>query len=145
MYENIIFISDFIIAYFIIYIFKLDLKKFNLNLYEMIDQNIFIKFYLLILIGLIHFSWLVLVLFFNYNDNTLVYGFPCYLILIYLIYLYIDHKIKDKNMTIISQRINNLFNKMIKLYFTLLIIFLIFSNKIKCNILDKLQKCINEY
>ena len=121
---NIIYTSTFFIAYFILYLIKTDLKNFKIKLYEQINNKIWMKLYSLITIGLMHLTWIFSVLFLDYKDNTIIYGFTPLLFVPYVIYLISDFKNKELD-TIASDKINKYLNYLITIYFIIIIIMLI--------------------
>lgn len=141
MYCNIIYACNFIISYFLLYLIKIDLKKFKLELYVQISNKIWLKVYLMILIGLTHLTWLSLILLFNYNDNNIIYGFTPFLLIPYLLYLIVDLKTIDEDNKIVSYKLNNYLNRMMTIYFICFIIFILLSSQIK-KCIDKLNKFI---
>jgi len=141
MYCNIIYACNFIISYFILYLIKADLKKFKLELYIQISNKVWLKLYLMILIGLTHLTWLSLILLFNYNDNNIIYGFTPVLLIPYLLYLIIDLKKTNEDNKIVSYKLNNYLNRIMTIYFICFIIFILLSTQMK-KCIDKLNKCI---
>ena len=125
-----IYISIFFIAYIILYMIMNDLKKFNDKLYNEITNKIWIKTYLIITIGLIHLSWLLLILFLNNKYDETVVGFPSFLLIPYIIYVAIDFK-EDNINTIASEKLNNYLNNLVSIYFIFIIIIIIIPNNIK--------------
>lgn len=144
MYCNIIYACNFIISYFILYLIKTDLKKFKLELYVQISNKIWLKLYLMILIGLTHLTWLFLILLFNYNDTSIIYGFTPYLLIPYLFYLIIDLKTTNEDNKIVSYKLNNYLNRIMTIYFICFIIFILLSTQMK-KCIDKLNKYILLY
>lgn len=141
MCSTIIYACNFIISYFILYLIKIDLKKFKLELYVQISNKIWLKLYLMILIGLTHLTWLFLILFFNYEDTNIIYGFTPYLLIPYVLYLIIDLKTTNEDNKIVSYKLNYYLNKIMTLYFIFFILFILLSTQIK-KIMDKVNKYI---
>lgn len=119
----------------------MDIKKFKLRLYTQITYNIWLKVYLIILIGLTHLTWLFMTLLFNYNDNNIIYGVPPYLLIPYVIYLIVDLKATNENDKIVSYKLNNYLNRLMTIYFVIFIIFILLSKYVKKS-MDKLNKYI---
>lgn len=144
MYCTIIYACNFIISYFILYLIKTDLKKFKLELYVQISNKIWLKVYLMILIGLTHLTWLSLILLFNYNDTSIIYGFTPYLLIPYLLYLIVDLKTTNEDNKIVSYKLNNYLNRIMTIYFICFIIFISLSTQMK-KCIDNLNKYILLY
>jgi hypothetical protein len=144
---NIFYSSSFFISLFIIFLIKKDLEKFKYNIYSQIDNKVWIKVYSIITIGIIHLFWLLNVFLLNSSDISIIYGFPYYLIIPYILYVYGDLKSKDDESNA-SKKLNKYLNYLLSLYFILIIILMIIPNKpkedlIKCikNIIDKNILC----
>jgi hypothetical protein len=144
---NIFYSSSFFISLFIIFLIKKDLEKFKYNIYSQIDNKVWIKVYSIITIGIIHLFWLINVFLLNISDISIIYGFPYYLIIPFILYVYGDLKNEDDE-SIASKKINKYLNYLLSLYFILIIILMIIPNKpkedlIKCikNIIDKNILC----
>ena len=140
---NIFYSSAFFISLFIIFLIKKDLEKFKYDIYSQIDNKVWIKVYSIITIGIIHLFWLLNVFLLNISDISIIYAFPYYLIIPYILYVYGDLKNEDDE-SISSKKINKYLNYLLSLYFILIIILMIVPNKhkedlIKCikNIIDK--------
>lgn len=138
-----IYISIFFIAYIILYIIMKDLKRFKDKLYNEITNKIWIKLYLIISIGLIHLSWLLLILFFNNKYDDTIVGFPSFLLIPYIIYVAIDFKEDNKN-TIASEKLNNYLNNLVSLYFIFMIIMIIIPNNIKEKLIKSIYNLIHK-
>ena len=106
----------------------IDIKKFKNRLYYEITNEIWIKLYCLISILIIHLIWIFSILFLNYEDLSMIYGIPYFLIIPYLLYLTIDFKKID---TIASEKINKYLNYIISVYLTIIIIIAVIPNKFK--------------
>jgi hypothetical protein len=120
-----------------------DLKKFKDKLYNEITNKIWIKSYLIILIGLIHLSWLLLILFFNNKNNETIIGFPSVLLIPYIIYIAIDFKEDNKN-TIASEKLNKYLNNLVSTYFIFIIIIIIIPNNIKEKLIKSIYNLIHK-
>lgn len=144
MKNNILYIYTFFIAYFILYLIKNDLKKFKIKIYNELNYKIWAKVYLLILICMIHLTWLFLILFLNYNDKNIIYGLPYFLFVPYFAYILIDSK-NDNNNTIADQKINKYLNYLMSIYFIFIIFLIIIPNQIKKNLLECFLSMINIY
>jgi hypothetical protein len=142
---NIIYLSSFFIAAFILLLLKKDLKKFKITLYDEINCKIWIKIYIIITIGIIHLLWLFSSLFLNYNDSSLIYAFPPILLLPYMIYVIIDSK-KDMESyeTIVSKKINKYLNYLMMMYFVYIIILIIIPYDIKYDSIIFIKKNIKK-
>lgn len=138
-----IYTSIFFIAYIILYMIMEDLKKFNDKLYNEITNKIWIKSYLIITIGLIHLSWLLLILFLNNKYNETVVGFPSFLLIPYIIYVAIDFKEDNRN-TIASEKLNNYLNNLVSIYFIFMIIIIIIPNNIKEKLIKNIYDLIHK-
>lgn len=134
---NIFYSSSFFISLFIIFLIKKDLEKFKYNIYSQIDNKVWIKVYSIITIGIIHLFWLLNVFLLNSSDISIIYGFPYYLIIPYILYVYGDLKSKDDESNS-SKKLNKYLNYLLSLYFILIIILMIIPNKPK----EDLIKCI---
>ena len=102
--NNIIYLFSFFISGFILYLIIHDLQKFKIKLYNEISRNIWIKIYSFVSIISIHIIWLFSELFSEILLNTnkeLIYGFPFYLLIPYIIYI-----IADSNKKSISSNIS---------------------------------------
>ena len=144
---NIFYSSAFFISLFIIFLIKKDLEKFKYDIYSQIDNKVWIKVYSIITIGIIHLFWLINVFLLNIKDISIIYAFPYYLIIPYILYVYADLKNEDDE-SIASKKLNKYLNYLLSLYFILIIILMIIPNKpkenlIKCikNIIDKNILC----
>ena len=138
-----VYISIFFIAYIILYMIMKDLKRFKDKLYNEISNKIWIKTYLIILIGLIHLSWLLLILFFNNKNNETIIGFPSFLLIPYIIYMAIDFKEDNKN-TIASEKLNKYLNNLVSIYFIFIIIIIIIPNNIKEKLIKSIYNLIHK-
>lgn len=148
-----LFISSFFIAGIILYLFINDLKKNKNKFYNEINNEVWIKLYALLTIGIIHFIWLFAILFLNYDDNTLIYGFPFYLLIPYIIYGGINYAgettlhivgLESNKESIASEKINKYLNYLISLYFILIIIFLIIPVECKKDIFKYIIKVLHD-
>ena len=144
---NIFYSSSFFISLFIIFLIKKDLEKFKYDIYSQIDNKVWIKVYSIITIGIIHLFWLLNAFLLNSSDISIIYGFPYYLIIPYILYVYGDLKNEDDE-SISSKKINKYLNYLLSFYFILIIILIIIPNKhkedlIKCikSIIDKIFLC----
>jgi hypothetical protein len=145
--NNIIYLLSFILSGFILYLFKIDLKKFKSKLYDEINNEIWIKVYSFICIGTIHLMWLLSTLLLNYNDTTIVYAFPYFLLIPYGLYIGIDliNKNSDNDKSIASEKIDNIFNYLISFYFISIIIFIMIPNSIKISFMECIRSLIHKY
>lgn len=139
-----LYISCFFISLIIIHIYNSDFKKFNLKIYEDINNSVKIKLYSIITIGLIHLSWLFASIFMDYNDNNYIYGLPLYILIPYILFVlsqYIDGK-EESNTTIETNKyLNNIFS----IYIIAMIIFIIIPDNFKIDIIKIIRKFIKKY
>lgn len=145
IYVNIIYLSLFLFAYFITYLLKNDLKIIKNNIYNQINNKIWIKIYALISIALIHLTWLFLILFYGYQDKGIVYGFPLFLLVSYAIYLAVDLRDNDKNNTLATENINKILNYLISIYFIFIIMIIMIPNKNKEAFIKCFINLVNKY
>jgi hypothetical protein len=128
--NSLYYLLNFVIAGFILFLLKKDLEKIKLKLYNEINQKIWIKLYAMISIVLIHLTWIYLVLFTSYKDETLIFAFPNYLLLSYTIYIYAQFFDKSVD-TIASEKISKILNLMITIYLIIISIIICIPNDIK--------------
>lgn len=140
---NIFYGSTFFISLFIIFLIKKDLEKFKYDLYSQIDNKVWIKVYSILTIGIIHLFWLINVFILNINDIYIVYGYPYYLIIPYILYVYGD-LIKEDDESISSKKLNKYLNYLLSLYLILIIILIIIPNKIKINVIKCIKNIIDK-
>ena len=138
---NIIYICSFFITYFILFIIMEDLKKIKSKLYNEINYKVLFKLYAFISISMIHLIWSFSILFLDYKDNTLIYGFTPFLFIPYMIYIITDLK-DNSNDSIASYKINKYLNNLISLYFILIIMWIIIPNDIKENFISCFKNII---
>ncbi len=142
---DILYICSFFIALIILHIYNSDFKKINLKLYDDINNSVKIKIYCLITIFLIHIIWLFSSLFMDYNDNNYIYGFPLYLLLLYILFIFSDKIIKDDNETNLSTETNKNLNYIFSIYIVCLIIFIIIPEEFKINLIKTIRQIIKKY
>lgn len=143
--NNIIYLLSFILSGFILYLFKIDLKKFKQKLYDQLNNEIWIKIYSFISIGTIHLIWLLSTILLNYNDTTIIYAFPYFLLIPYGLYIGADLINRNNDKTIASEKINKIFNYLMSFYFILIIIFIIIPNNIKINYIECIRDMVHKY
>ena len=130
----ILYLLSYFVSLFILYILLNDLKEYNIKIYNSISHSTKIKLYTLISIGFIHYIW-VLVAYFTDYDNDLIYGLPIYLLLPYLLILYsFFSKKNEEDETPVSKKIAKIINRILGIYFFLIIIFIIIPVATKKNI-----------
>ena len=130
----ILYLLSYFVSLFILYILLNDLKEYNIKIYNSIDHSTKIKLYTLISIGFIHYIW-VLVAYFTDYDNDLIYGLPIYLLFPYLLILYsFFSKKNEEDETPASKKIAKIINRILGIYFFLIIIFIIIPVATKKNI-----------
>lgn len=130
--DCIIYIYSYIVSAIILYLFKLDIKKFKTKLYYEITGEIWLKIYCIINIAIIHILWLFAIFFLNYEDKSLLYGFPYFLIIPYLLYIGADFK---KSYTIASEKLNKYLNYLMSIYLIFIIIIIGIPNCTKKRII----------
>ena len=141
-----LYLSSYVIALFIIYLLNNDLKKFKLRLYNEIDYKIWIKYYALFTIALIHLIWLFTVFFTDDINNTSLLGVPVYLLLPYFIYIITEIKIEyDCKLSNVTEKINKYTNYLVILYFIFILIVMLMSNDIKRNLIICMRTVIHKY
>jgi len=140
--DYIIYLCSYFISGIILYLLMIDIKKFKNRLYYEITNEIWIKLYCLISILIIHLIWIFSILFLNYEDSSIIYGIPYFLILPYLLYLGIDFKKID---TVASEKINKYLNYIISLYLIIIIIIAVIPNKIKKDFIKCFKNIISKY
>jgi hypothetical protein len=118
-----------------------DLKKIKSKLYNEINYKVLFKLYAFISISMIHLIWSFSILFLDYKDNTLIYGFTPFLFIPYMIYIITDLK-DNSNDSIASYKINKYLNNLISLYFILIIMWIIIPNTIKENFISCFKNII---
>ena len=143
--NNIIYLLSFILSGFILYLFNIDLKKFKQKLYDQLNNEIWIKIYSFISIGTIHLIWLLSTVLLNYNDTTIIYAFPYFLLIPYGLYIGADLMNRNNDKTIASEKINKIFNYLMSFYFILIIIFIIIPNNIKINYIECIRDMVHKY
>ena len=140
---HLIYIFTFFISIFIVFLLKNDIQKFNLKLYDKIEDKIWIKLYCIISIIFIHLLWLFNIIFVNMNDNLLIYGFPLYLLIPYIIYVITDI-LKKNEINNLNIKLDKLFNHLISIYFIFIIIFVIVPDKYKKNTIKLITNILNK-
>jgi hypothetical protein len=140
---NTVYILSFFISVFILSLINSDLKKFKIKLYNEIDTKIWLKIYAIISIAFIHIFWLLNVLFIDMKDKSLIYGFPFYLLISYLLYIVTDLKNnEDKDLTIASDKINKYLNILMSIYFVVVILIIIIPNELKIQFIKFIKSII---
>lgn len=137
--DCIIYIYSFFLSAIILYLFKVDIKKFKNRLYYEISNEIWIKLYCIISIFFIHLIWFFSVFFFNYEDTSLLYGIPYFLIVPYILYITADFK---KSETIASEKINKYLNYLTSIYLVFIIIIIAIPNCTKRKIIKYIKDLI---
>lgn len=136
--NSIYYLFNFVIAGFILFLLKKDLEKIKLKLYNEINQKIWIKLYAMISIVLIHLTWIYLVLFTSYKDETLIFAFPNYLLLSYTIYIYAQFFDKSID-TIASEKISKILNLLMTLYLIIISIIICIPNDTKIYVFSNIM------
>lgn len=142
---DLLYILSFFIIGIILFLILKDLKKLKPDLYQEIDKLIWIKLYLLMMIGTIHFIWIFYSIFLDYDDNNYIYGIPIYLILLYIIFIatsILSIKKEEKNPTII---INKILNYIFILYVIFILIFIFIPISNKKEFIKYINKLIHKY
>jgi len=141
-----IYLFSLLISAIIIYLIKIDLKFFNIKIYNELTHIIWFKLYSIIAIGLIHLIWIFNILFNNnYHDHDIFYGAPYILIIPYIIYIFSQIYIDDENETIVSEKVNVYLNYLISMYFLIIIIIISLPNELKINIIDYIKKNLYKF
>lgn len=140
---NIFYSSSFFISLFIIFLIKKDLEKFKYDIYSQIDNKVWIKVYSIITIGIIHLFWLLNAFLLNIRDISIIYGFPYYLIIPYILYVYGDLK-NENDESISSKKLNKYLNYLLSLYFILIIILMIIPNNHKEDLIKYIKNIIDK-
>jgi len=140
--DYIIYICSYFISGIILYLLMIDIKKFKNRLYYEITNEIWIKLYCLISILIIHLIWIFSIVFLNYQDSSIIYGIPYFLIIPYLLYLTIDFKKID---TIASEKINKYLNYIISFYLIIIIMIAVIPNKIKKEFIKCFKNIMSKY
>ena len=122
---------------------KKDLEKFKYDIYSQIDNKVWIKVYSIITIGIIHLFWLINVFLLNISDISIIYAFPYYLIIPYILYVYGDLKNEDDE-SIASKKLNKYLNYLLSFYFILIIILIIIPNQVKINVVKCIKNIIDK-
>jgi len=140
-------ISLFISA-IIIYLLNIDLKKINIKIYDKITSIVWFKLYSIITIGFIHLIWIFnIFLIDNYhNENYIFYGIPNILIIPYIIYIFSQMYIEDKeDKEYLSEKINVYLNYLVSIYFLIIIIIISLPNKLKIDIIEYIKFILHKY
>jgi hypothetical protein len=145
---DILYILSFFISLIILHIYNSDFKKISIKLYNSVNNIVKIKIYCLITIYLIHSIWLFSSIFLNYNDNNYIYGFPLYLIILYIIFIYSEY-IEEKNSKIESEteitvQTNKYLNYIFSIYIITLIIFIIIPDNFKIDFINLIKNFIKK-
>lgn len=143
MNNNIFYISAFFISLFIILLLKKDLEKFKYDLYANINKSIWIKVYCILTIMLIHFFWLMSIFFLNFNDDSYFYGFPYYLLIVYIIYVYSDLR-NTEDESNLSKKLNKYLNYLASFYLIIIIAIILISNKTKENFISHFTNIVHK-
>lgn len=146
---DILYILSFFISLIILHIYNSDFKKISIKLYNSINNIVKIKIYCLITIALIHSIWLFSSIFLNYNDNNYIYGFPLYLIILYIIFIYSEY-IEEKDNEIESEteitiQTNKYLNYIFSIYIITLIIFIIIPDNFKIDFINLIKNIIKDF
>jgi len=139
-----IYLLSLLISAIIIYLINIDLKFFNIKIYDKLTPIIWFKLYSIITIGLIHLIWILNIFFNNYNDNNIFYGVPYILIIPYIIYI-VSQIYIDENENIVSEKINVYLNYLISIYFLIIILIIGLPNKLKIDIINYIKKILYKF
>jgi hypothetical protein len=142
---DLLYILSFFIIGIILFLILKDLKKLKPDLYQEIDKLIWIKLYLLMMIGTIHFIWIFYSIFLDYVDNNYIYGIPIYLILLYIIFItasILNIKKEEKNPTII---IDKILNYIFIVYVIFILVFIFIPITDKKEFIKYINKLIHKY
>lgn len=139
-----IYLLSLFISAIIIYLINIDLKFFNIKIYDKLTPIIWFKLYSIITIGLIHLIWIFNIFFNkNYYDRDIFYGVPYILIIPYIIYIVSQIYINDEN--IVSEKINVYLNYLISIYFLIIIIIISLPNNLKIDIINYIKKILYKF
>ena len=133
------YLYSFFTAGFILYLMKNDLERFKNKLYNIIDCKIWIKLYLLLVLFIIHSTWLFFTIFSNDTDKDLIFGFPLILILPYVLYLFVDiqnnqYLEDDPYKKLMYYKINKYINFLVSIYIFFIFIVILIPNELKISI-----------
>jgi len=139
-----LYLSSFIISAIIIIILSIDLKFINDNLYQKINYKLFIKFYALISIGIIHLLWIFYTFLTDYKEHNYFYGIPPYLLIAYLILVFSSYNSTEyNNLNDLSKFINKYLNYIIYLYFICILVIILIPNNYKKSFMNYLIHLMN--
>jgi len=141
---DLLYILSFFIIGIILFLILKDLKKLKSDLYQEIDKSIWIKLYLIMMIGTIHFIWISYSIFLDYEDNNYIYAIPVYLIITYIIFIAICiiYNKHQNNPTIV---INKLLNYIFIIYIIMIIAFVCIPVTPKKEFIKYLNNTIHQY
>ena len=144
---NLLYITSFFIIAIILYLILKDLKKLKPNLFHEINNSVWIKLYLLMMIGTIHFIWIFYSIFLDYIDNNYIYGIPFYLVIIYLIFIFItimnlkNTDTENKSTIIIDRLLNYIYI----VYIIIILFFIWIPVSIKKEYIKYANNIINDF
>lgn len=144
------YLYTFFVSAFILYLIINDIRKFKPRLYNIIDCKIWIKLYVIILIFLIHVTWLYFTIFSSETNKDIIYGLPPYLCLPYLLYALMDiqsnkYLKNNPNKEIVYYKMNKYLNFMMSLYIIFIIILVAVPNNVKICIMACIIKYIEKF
>ena len=144
---NLLYITSFFIIAIILYLILKDLKKLKPNLFQEIDKSVWIKLYLLMMIGTIHFIWIFYSIFLDYTDNNYIYGIPFYLLIIYAVFIFITvmnlkNTDSENKSTIIIDR---LLNYIYIVYIIIILFFIWIPVSIKKEYIKYANDIVNDF
>ena len=144
---NLLYITSFFIIAIILYLILKDLKKLKPNLFHEINNSVWIKLYLLMMIGTIHFIWIFYSIFLDYIDNNYIYGIPFYLVIIYLIFIFItimnlkNTDTENKSTIIIDRLLNYIYI----VYIIIILFFIWIPVSIKKEYIKYANNIVNDF
>lgn len=144
---NKFYLSSIIISIIIFYLLLSDTKRIMCGVYNEINDDVWIKLYAFIMIGVVHLIWAFSVIFLDYNDRGIIYGFPVILLLPYAIYL-IGELVNGSasardDETTLSIKINIIMNYLMSIYILCIIILVLMPNRIKIYIIEWIKMLIH--
>jgi membrane protein insertase Oxa1/YidC/SpoIIIJ len=144
---DLLYITSFFIIGIILYLILKDLKKLKPDLFQKIDNSVWGKLYILMMISTLHFIWLFYSIFLDYKDDNYIFGIPIYLGIIYIIFIILSIiNLKNTNdetdSTIIIDR---LLNYIFASYTIIIIGFILIPVPIKKEYIKYANNIIHEF
>ncbi len=141
---NKFYLSSIIISIIIFYLLLSDTKRITFRIYQEINDEIWLKLYAFIMIAVVHLIWAFAVIFLNYNDKSVVYGFPVILLVPYVIYLVGEFYggMNEESETNLSIKVNMWMNCLMSIYIIAIIILVLMPNKYKTMVVQWIKAII---